>query len=213
MMHRTGPLLSLFLAALFATPAMAAELKEWNFKVFLDSSEIGSHRFTLTRNEGHRELRSEAKFDVRFLFVTAYRYRHTAIEHWRDGCLDRIESITEANGNEVSLRGQLAGDAFVVKTNEGADRLPACVMSFAYWNPDFLEQSHLLNPQSGMYLEVDSQAIRREQVDVRGELVPATRYRLQAGEQILDIWYSQDDEWIALESTAKGGRKLRYELS
>lgn len=206
-------LLSLLSFVALGAPAMAVEPKEWNFKVLLDDSEIGFHRFSLTENEGHRELRSEAKFDVKVLFFTAYKYRHTTVENWSGGCLDRIESTTVANGVEVSLQGQQAGEAFVVTTNDSADRLPSCVMTFAYWNPDFLEQSHLLNPQSGKYLEVDAAAIRQESVEVHGELVPATRYRLETGEQTLDIWYSQNDQWIALESTAKGGRKLRYELS
>jgi hypothetical protein len=210
-------IIALLLTVTLGAPAVAAEHrnepKEWNFKVLLDDSEIGFHRFRLSENEGHRELRSEARFDVKVLFFTAYKYRHTTIEYWDDGCLDRIESMTVANGDEISLQGQLAGDKFVVSTNDSAARLPACVMTFAYWNPDFLKQSHLLNPQSGKYLEVDAEAIRSEPVAVRGELVPATRYRLQTGELTLDIWYSQNDEWIALESTAKGGRILRYELS
>ncbi len=205
--------INLLLAFAISAPAMAAEQKEWNFKVLLDESEIGYHRFSLTETEGHRELRSEARFDVKILFFTAYKYRHTTIEHWNDGCLNRIESTTVANGDQVSLQGQIDGDGFFVTTNDHADHLPACVMTFAYWNPDFLEQSHLLNPQSGKYLEVDAETIRREPVAVRGALVPATRYRLRAGELTLDIWYSQNDEWIALESTANGGRKLRYELS
>jgi hypothetical protein len=29
----------------------------------------------------------------------------------------------------------------------------------------------------------------------------------------LTLWYSPDDEWLALESVAEGGHIIRYELS
>lgn len=43
--------------------------------------------------------------------------------------------------------------------------------------------------------------------------VDATRFKLTANEIDLTLWYSQDDEWLALESIAKGGHIIRYELS
>ena len=49
---------------------------------------------------------------------------------------------------------------------------------------------------------------------VRGEDTVARRYRLLAKNMELDIWYSEDrSRWLALQSTVKGGRKLRYELT
>lgn len=52
-----------------------------------------------------------------------------------------------------------------------------------------------------------------ETLEVRGQSVAATRFRLTAYEVDLTIWYSADDEWLALESVAKGGHIIRYELS
>jgi len=62
-------------------------------------------------------------------------------------------------------------------------------------------------------LPVSVDVIADEVLEVRGEQVPATRYRLLAKNLELDIWYSNDLEWIALESTVRDGRKLRYELT
>jgi hypothetical protein len=50
-------------------------------------------------------------------------------------------------------------------------------------------------------------------LEVRGQTVDATRFKLTANEIDLTLWYSQDDEWLALESIAKGGHIIRYELS
>jgi len=85
-------------------------------------------------------------------------------------------------------------------------------MSFAYWNPAFLDQGQLLNMQSGEFLDVEISPPVAEPLTVRGELQPAYRYRLEAGELQLDLWYSTNKQWLALESVVRGGRKLRYEL-
>ena len=85
-------------------------------------------------------------------------------------------------------------------------------MSFAYWNPAFLEQGQLLNTQNGEFLDVEISPPVAEQLSVRGEQQASYRYRLEAGELRLDLWYSENNEWLALESEVQGGRKLRYEL-
>ena len=50
-------------------------------------------------------------------------------------------------------------------------------------------------------------------LNVRGRDVPAIRYRVVAEKMDLTVWYSNDNRWLALESVAKGGNVIRYELS
>jgi hypothetical protein len=208
----SGAFLLAGLCMLITVQASAGNEREWNFRVLLDGSEIGYHRFQLDDFGDRRLLSSEADFEVDFLFFTAYDYRHTTIERWRDGCLAAIDAKTVTNGKRLVVSGERTPDHFVVQKADGSKRLPACVMTFAYWNPGFLGESHLLNPQSGEYVEVDTQTLGPEPLVVRGEQVTATRYRLQAGKLVLDVWYSPDNEWLALESVTGEGRRLRYEL-
>jgi hypothetical protein len=100
-----------------------------------------------------------------------------------------------------------------VKTDESPVELPECVMTFAYWNPDFLEQPRLLNPQTGEYVSVQVEEVGEETLEIRGELVAATRFRLTAYDADITLWYSNDDKWLRLESVAEGGRIIRYELT
>jgi hypothetical protein len=85
-------------------------------------------------------------------------------------------------------------------------------MSFAYWNPAFLEQSSLLNTQDGEFLEVEFSEPVFEVLELGGGQRSSYRYHLVAGDLKLDLWYSLDREWLALESEVRGGRKLRYVL-
>jgi hypothetical protein len=183
------------------------------FDVFLDGKRIGYHRFEIDGSRNNAAVRSEASFDVKFLFVTAFTYRHSARENWAGGCLEEIEARTDSNGKELNVVGERTGDAFVIDTGEDEARLPECVMSFAYWNPGFLEQPRLLNPQTGEYVDVEVQELGKDIVRLDGRAIPARSVRLTARQMDITLWYSENAEWLALESVAKGGRILRYELS
>ncbi len=186
--------------------------QEWEFRVLLDGSEIGTHQFELQNRGDSKLLQSIASFDVKFLFFSAFRYRHENTEQWSDGCLVDIEARTVTNGKAQTVQGTRDGDNFIVRRGDDKVELPSCVMTFAYWNPSFLEQPRLLNPQTGEFLEVEVESMQAETLTVRGEEREAQRYRLSAKGMDLQLWYSQDNEWLALESVAKGGRIIRYEL-
>jgi hypothetical protein len=201
-------------AALAASKTEGTAVREdaWLFRVYLDDREIGYHHFYLEESGAERQLRSEANFEYRLMFVKLFHYAHENAEVWNGNCLTRIQSETDSNGKPYRVDGRLESGRFEVTGSAGEATLPQCVMSFAYWNPAFLNQPRLLNTQNGEFLDVDVSLPVSDSVLVRGEAQPAYRYRLEAGELRLDLWYSEDREWLALESEVRGGRKLRYEL-
>jgi hypothetical protein len=185
--------------------------KQWQFDVALDDKPIGSHTFELQHDGEKQVLTTEASFDVKFLFVTAFRYRHQNTEIWNDGCLASIDASTDSNGDQFDVRGETGDGSFDLLSEKGSMALPGCVQTFAYWNPAILESRKLLNSQTGAYEDVTVTLEGREQLAVAGEPVDALRYRLSAQAGDIILWYSSaDNTWIGLEAPAKGGRKLRY---
>ena len=211
----TGFALLLMLA--LASPAPALErgddVAHWDFDVYLNDKKVGQHSFEVSEIDGIRHVRSEARFNYKILFISAYRYEHNAAERWVDNCLTDFSARTNANGERLQVSGRQTDAGFLVESDETPAELPECVMTFAYWNPDFLEQQRLLNPQTGEYVDVSVEVVGGETLDVRGQKVNATRFRLTADEVDLTLWYSTDNEWLALESIAEGGHVIRYELS
>ena len=187
--------------------------RSWQFSVLLDDSPIGYHRFELSPRDSGLEVRSEASFDVRILFINAFRYRHSNRELWDGECLRVIESSTQQNGEEFAVSGARLADGMAIQANGRSGRLDGCVMTFAYWNPRFLEQPRLLDPQSGEYLPVEVKPLGREELTVRGESVMASAYQVKARDLDITVYYSEDDEWLGLQSVAKGGRIIRYVLT
>lgn len=210
-----GALLSAAAWLVLAASAVAADgsVREWNFIVYLDDDAVGYHNFTLMERGDEQTLISEARFEVKFLFITAYRYEHENRETWQGECLQAISSRTDANGRQFTVHGHREETGFAVQGASGREETSGCVKTFAYWNPDILQASVLLNSQTGELLPVEVEPVGVETLSVDGRKVKAKHYRLRAKNMELDIWYGHDDRWLALESTVKGGRKLRYELS
>lgn len=188
----------------------AAQPRAWQFDVFLDDSAIGEHRFELRPRESDSLLVSEATFEVRALFIPLYRYRHQSTEVWEQGCLQRINASTDDNGDRLSVQGALNGSRFVLSSPDTDVELPQCVKTFAYWDPAFLKETSLLNPQTGEYVPVQVRRAGREPVVIDGRTVPADRYELEAGDLRITLWYGADGDWLGLESLTPKQRTIRY---
>jgi hypothetical protein len=199
----------LSLLLLYTLPSQA---QEWAFKVYLDKNHIGEHTFRLDQHDNDKTLISSAKFNVKVLFVNAYNYLHTAQEKWRGDCLKALQARTEENKQITDVKGELNGNGFKVDGPKGKLSLPECAMTFAYWNPRMLQQSKLLNPQTGEWLDVSIKPINKEKIEVRGQAVQADRYRLEATKMQIDLWYSQDQDWLALQSVTPEGHLITYKL-
>jgi hypothetical protein len=200
------------LAVLLAIAASTAQARIWDFRVLLDGRPIGHHRFALDGEGEARELRSSARFEVRWLFLSAYRYSHDATERWRGGCLESLSARTDDGGKRSEVRAAREDGRFVISATPGREAVDGCVMSFAYWNDGILRQPRLLNAQTGEYVAVSVESLGVEEIAVRGAPVRAARYRITGPRYPLDLWYATGGDWVALESRVGGGRQLRYEL-
>ncbi|MGD2137639.1 MAG: DUF6134 family protein [Gammaproteobacteria bacterium] len=200
------------LVLLVPLAASAGTAKEWRFRVFLDEREIGYHHFHLIQHGPETELLARAEFDVTFLRIPLFSYRHENSEVWIGQCLQNISAITVENGERFRVEGTANGGGFRLSTPNGEQTLPACVSSFAYWNRAFLENDRLLNPQTGEYLDVETRYLGEQTIRVGDTDRAARHYRLTTGETGIDLWYSREGQWLALESTTRGGRLLHYRI-
>ncbi len=201
----------LFFSALLSS--ISATAKTWDFDVYLDKQKIGTHRFDYENGT----LNSRADFNVKLLWVSAYRYQHQATEQWQGECLSKLSAQTQENKVKTLVDGQLQAQQFEINVNNKPLSLPACVMTFAYWNPNMRKQSKLLNPQNAEYLDVSVTSQGSSTLKVRGQNTPTQVYLLKGrfeGKEKLNIrlWYDAQDEWVGLESTTPEGYKINYKL-
>jgi Family of unknown function (DUF6134) len=204
-----------FVLCLFSTVIMA---EEWTFDVYLDKNKIGTHTFKL---DDAKLLTSKAKFKVKVLFVEAYKYDHTAKEQWQNDCLANLEAHTVENKVTTDVKGAIKGNAFDVSDGKTSQNLPACSMTFAYWNPKILTQTKLLNPQNAEYLDTKFENLGTETISVKGAPTETTHYKLTGAlngknKLKIELWYAKDSagiqQWVALKSTTPEGYIINYKL-
>jgi hypothetical protein len=128
--------------------------------------------------------------------MRVYRYRHQATEVWQQGCLRHLQSSTDDNGDQRNVD---------VQPDD-------CARSYAYWDPELVNWTSLLNPQTGQRDSVSFMSMGREQIDVSGQSVTAERHRLTSKAFTIDLWYSPEGRWLQLDSTTADGRQLHYRL-
>lgn len=206
------PLIRTLLLTLLLSPLAALANQTWDFRVFLDDKEIGTHRFDLVEQGAERQLTSQAKMAVKILFVTAYTYDHHDVEQWRGDCVAKLSSQTDDNGKKHHVEVVRGEVETVVKTEQGTQKLGECVLTFAYWNPAMLKQTRLLNSQDGEYVDLKITDTGADEILVRGVKTAARRYELRSKKLSIDLWYSTSNEWLALESKTERGQKLIYKL-
>jgi hypothetical protein len=186
--------------------------KHWHFAVSLDGKPIGEHDFAVARDGDNVAVDIYAHFKVRMAFIPVYGYDHQDHEVWRRGCLAQLDSQTNDDGKKLAVHGVAQDDMFEVKGSHGEATLPACVKSFAYWDESFLTEPRLLNSQTGEYEAVNLTRRGVETLQVRGKSIAAQHYSLRTGHFGIDLWYSNQGEWLALESHLENGRTLRYDI-
>ena len=168
-------------------------------------SAVTASRSTTTASE--RELRSEAASPCKFLV------HHGLPLRARGG--RALAAATACASLDVAHRRQrqapvvsaaARGGDFRVRST-GSAMLDGCVMSFAYWNPQILQQQRAAERQTGEIVPVTCTDLG-EEIDhgARPNRVRAQRYRLSA-RSCRSICGTPTGEWVALESPAKGGRR------
>jgi hypothetical protein len=197
-------------ALLIPVTASASAGQEWNFRVYLDDKPIGYHHFRITQAGEHELLTTQAQFDVKFLTITVFKYRHENAELWDSQCLSSIASTTDENGKLFRVEGAATEKGFQLSTAAGEATLPPCISTFAYWDESFLRHDRLLNSQTGEYLEVDVDNLGETSIRLRDTSISANHYKLTGDELDIELWYSRSGEWLALQSTTEKGRLVRY---
>ena len=193
-------------------PAWSASSQSYDFKVFLGKDEIGRQRFDVSSEGERTQVRIDAQLTVKFLYIPVYRYRHTNVETWEGTCLREIHAETDDNGESFFVNGIVRNGQLQVQTQAGNWTGEGCIKTFAYWNPEWIKGERLLNSQTGEYQPASILAVGEETIPVQGVPTRTTHCRIVTDKFTVDLWYTLNGRWVALQSTTKKGDTLRYTL-
>jgi hypothetical protein len=212
----TGILHSLLFALALNTVSVTAFAssdsvqQRWDFRVLLDDTPIGYHRVEISSEADAVSVHTQANFAVTFLFITVYSYAHDTREYWKDGCLVGINSTTDDNGDDYFINSSRQQEGLTLVTQDGSNTFDNCIRTFAYWDIELLKSDYLLNTQTGEYQQVTITDMGTGLLDIDQSRVEARQYRLVSEGLTIDLWYTKDMHWLALESKTESGAMLRY---
>ncbi len=200
--------LGLMAGAALGGRAWAQSPGELRFAVFRNDSEIGHHALRFTPDGEHLTVDIEIELEVRFAFITAYRYTHRNRETWANGRLAGFSSRTDDNGTPYRVEAARDGDHLVIEGKEGRITAPGSLLPATYWQPGFVTRKPWINTQTGEIIRSSVTPLGQDTVEAEGRSVTAERFRL-AGDIDLDLWYA-DERWVKLAFAWPDGSRIDY---
>ncbi len=196
-------------AGLLASGAHASPPRDGRlqFAVFRNGAHIGEQDVVFSRAEGAQKVTSAVAMSVHLGPVPILRYEHHAIEQWREGRFERLETRTSTNGKAENLTAAHEDNSLRIETTAGVVRAPDAAAPLTHWNAEAM-RGPLFNPQTGKMLKV---------ICVRhlGDRLPpplsgaATRWAV-TGEAQIEDWYDEDGVWTALRGRLPDHSLLEY---
>lgn len=190
-------------APAFAAPPAGGRLR---FAVLRNGAAVGEHLLAFTREGSVLKVTTDVGMTLRVGPVPVVRYIHRALETWRDGRFERLETTTSTNGRRERVLAVRDGGGLRIETAHGAATAPAGAAPLTHWNSAILA-GPLFNPQTGKLLKVG--ASRHPGDSVPDSAEPATRWTLR-GDAEIDNWYDADGVWAALRGRLPDRSTLAY---
>lgn len=210
-LHRREILLGGLAAVSVGAPAMAtAYPKTLAFAAYRNGAHIGEQRMTFETTDGTLAVRTQADFTVKIGPVVLFRYRHEALERWREDRFESLETHTDSGGKRESVVATRTPSSVVIATQSPKPMAaPASALPFTHWNMA-IARAPLFNPQTGALLRQTARQLGPSIVTL------ADGRRLQAqhisfsGDAAIDDWYDGEGTWTALRGRLIDGSMLEY---
>lgn len=206
-MRLSGLLLS---ALLLWETSLALEMPpQLLFEVRRDGEPVGSHCLRFSRSD--EKLLVEAAMDLKVPLPLwfDYRYRYRASEQWRDGRLWALEVSIEDGGEPRRIEARRQGDALMVESSRGQQRLPGDLLTSNHWNPAVVDKRELLNTLTGQASRLQVQHLGWERVPFGAATLKVQRYRLGGDLKNTEVWYDDAGLWRGLAFNARDGSRIR----
>jgi len=110
------------------------------------------------------------------------------------------------------VSGTFRNGQLQVETQAGDWSGEGCTKTYAYWNPEWITGERLLNSQTGELQSVSIGLVGEETIPVQGVPTKTTHRRIVTDKFTIDLWYTLNGRWVALQSTTMKGDTLRYTL-
>ena len=192
--------------------ARAVVPPDLRFRAMHRGTAVGEHRVGF-RSDGDRlVVATHIDITVRFLFFTAFRFSHDAVEVWQAGRLVSVESTTDDNGTRLAVTGATVGDGFRITGADGPFlTAPQLLTTNTLWDRRLLRESRMIDVQYGSEVGLVVKPLGEEQVATPRGPVAARRYRIITPNYAGSVFFDGDGRWVK-GLIERNGEILEYAL-
>lgn len=186
---------------------------EIRFDVFRQGDKkFGSHivRFS-SGPEGQLVVTSDVDLKAGLGPITLFRYSLDSVETWEDNRLVALEGQTNDDGDRKRVSAVANGNSLEVSGTGFNGEAPIGIIPSSHWNIQQVFSDAILSTENGELLETSVTKIGPDIIQINGEAVSTTHYRL-VSDLTVDLWYDEQNRWVQLSFEARD-QKIDYRLS
>ncbi|MCC3861177.1 DUF6134 family protein [Pseudemcibacter aquimaris] len=158
---------------------------------------VGQHIVEFGHTDGLDEVKSSTEINIKFLFITAYKFNLSASEYWALDGLSRVESNSNDGGSKNVL---------LKNFDQNNDLLPT-----SHWNPLILNDTKVYNTITGKINSIKIYPIGWDKVPTNLGIRDAYRYDYHGDLNDVSAWYDDKGRWVSLKFIARDGSVISYE--
>ena len=193
-------------------PWVATDGAVIDFTVLRKGKPFGTHKLSFDRtDDGRLMVTTDVDLQVKFGPITAFRYRLDSVEEWANGQLAKLNGTSNSDGRKGKVSAETVGEELRVESTKFEGTLPRSIIPSSHWNRLQVYQDRMLSTETGEVLEIDVETIGEEIVEVNGEALETTHYRLKS-DLTVDLWYDNQSRWVKLAFEVRG-QEIEYVLN
>lgn len=191
-------------AVAVAGPAAASQARR-RFIILRDGDDIGRHDIAVRREGDGVAVDIDIEIVVRILGIAAYRYEMTNREFWRDGQLQRIDSVVNDDGDAKRVEVRRSGDGLQIAGPNYTGPCPGDAATTTYHQPAFLDRGVWIDTDSGILRQIAVTPLGQGTVETGVGLVNVQRTRVTHSDDFdVILSYDQNGEWASVGFDAGG---------
>lgn len=193
-------------------PWVATDGAVIDFTVLRKGKPFGTHKLSFEREEnGELTVTTDVDLQVKFGPITAFKYRLDSVENWIDGKLVSLSGKSNNDGRKGEVVAEVADDQLVVDGTKFDGVLPLSTIPSSHWNRLQVYQGQMLSTETGEVLDIEVETLGEDVVQVDGQNVETTHYRLKS-DITVDLWYDNQSRWVKLAFEVRG-QDIEYVLN
>ncbi|HET6160750.1 MAG TPA: DUF6134 family protein [Dongiaceae bacterium] len=202
----------------FLSPAHAAALSPesaqtgtYVYQLLRNGEVVGEQRADFQRRGDELQVVTDVRINITLLGLNVYDFTQKIEEHWANGVLTDLTSVSVDDGDTRNVKLTRQGDRLVGTYDDKKRDLPGNLIPTTLWNSAVVEQSSVLETVKGRErsFSLKQKGVEKVKLPV-GEV--SARHFVFTGDFKREAWYDESGVLVASQMEAKDGSIIRQEL-